>query len=62
MIPNTTAMKILGALTSPIYPAIGENVFAAAMVDGAVKGEGDVIVEHDELVRRGEAALHVGKK
>lgn len=62
MIPNTIAMKILGALTNPLYPAIGVEIFAAAMVDGAVKGEGEVIVEHGELVRRGEEALRVERK
>ena len=58
MVPkNSLALKLLGAITNPFYPAIGVDIFAAGMVDAAVRGTGEVIVEHEELKRMGESAL-----
>ncbi|KAF4615627.1 hypothetical protein G7Y89_g15280 [Cudoniella acicularis] len=66
---NNIVMAVLGVLTNPLYPAIGVEEFAAALIDVAVSEQGrrkvDVgkvtddegVILHEEMKRRGKEIL-----
>ncbi|KAH8667668.1 hypothetical protein BGZ60DRAFT_528956 [Tricladium varicosporioides] len=72
--PGSKVIEFIGTITSPLNPAIRNDEFAAALIDlviiesgkgmeiGVVEGgEGEGVVEHEVMKRRGREILDVGR-